>query len=288
MSLPVTVNVQCANCGHTNEFMDWASTNSFGSPDLDTRPAEDYRFSMNQMLVKKCEECGYCNADIEQISENMRDVITSNLYREQLNNKEFTEKANEFLCKSILLESINEIEQSAWASLHAAWNCDDSDKYVQSKYCRKNAIRLFQLANTIAPLNFEKQGEYPALLIDLLRKTEQFEEAHKICNLRLEKEDDEIIRKVLFYQNQLIDVKDVKTYTIENAIEYYDNNIIEDSDNEESFDDKDYEEDDGYYEPDYQENDWKRDYFDAMTDGQLGDYDDFNGDIDDIDTWARG
>ncbi len=32
-------------------------------------------------------------------------------------------------------------------------------------------------------------------------------------------------------------------------------------------------------------------YFDAMTDGQLGDYDDFKeqgGSIDDIDTWARG
>jgi len=25
-----------------------------------------------------------------------------------------------------------------------------------------------------------------------------------------------------------------------------------------------------------------------MTDGQLGDYDDFDGNIDDIDTWARG
>ena len=34
--------------------------------------------------------------------------------------------------------------------------------------------------------------------------------------------------------------------------------------------------------------DWRREYFDAMTDGQLGDYDDFEGNIDDIDTWARG
>lgn len=33
------------------------------------------------------------------------------------------------------------------------------------------------------------------------------------------------------------------------------------------------------------------DYFDAMTDGQLGDFDDFTergGNIDDIDTWSRG
>jgi hypothetical protein len=39
------------------------------------------------------------------------------------------------------------------------------------------------------------------------------------------------------------------------------------------------------------DNDYVADYFDAMTDGQLGDYDDFKergGTIDDIDTWARG
>lgn len=35
-------------------------------------------------------------------------------------------------------------------------------------------------------------------------------------------------------------------------------------------------------------NDWDRDYFNAMTDGQLGEWEDFKGDIDDIDTWARG
>jgi|GEM_PF-6554198 len=38
----------------------------------------------------------------------------------------------------------------------------------------------------------------------------------------------------------------------------------------------------------YNRGGWERDYFDAMTDGQLGDYDDFKGDIDDIDTWSRG
>lgn len=36
------------------------------------------------------------------------------------------------------------------------------------------------------------------------------------------------------------------------------------------------------------EDDWRRNYFDTMTDGSLGDYDDFDGDIDDIDTWSRG
>ena len=35
-------------------------------------------------------------------------------------------------------------------------------------------------------------------------------------------------------------------------------------------------------------NDSNRDYFDAMTNGILGDYDDFHGNLDDIDSWSRG
>lgn len=48
------------------------------------------------------------------------------------------------------------------------------------------------------------------------------------------------------------------------------------------------EEDENEQEYDYQEDerDYDRDTFDAMTDGQLGDWDDFEGDIDDVMTWA--
>jgi hypothetical protein len=33
---------------------------------------------------------------------------------------------------------------------------------------------------------------------------------------------------------------------------------------------------------------WKEDYYNAMTDGQYGDYNDFDGNIDEIDTWSKG
>lgn len=48
---------------------------------------------------------------------------------------------------------------------------------------------------------------------------------------------------------------------------------------------------DGSDDEEHNYNDSERDYFDTMTDGQIGDYDDFidqGGNIDDIDTWARG
>ncbi len=49
---------------------------------------------------------------------------------------------------------------------------------------------------------------------------------------------------------------------------------------------EDNEDYDHYDEHDYHDDhDYDRDTFDALTDGQLGDYDDFDGDIDDVMTW---
>lgn len=286
MSLPVSSEITCGYCGHTKTFMDWASTNSFGSPDLDTRPAGDYRTAINQILVKRCENCGYCNADIEKCPDNIDSIINSTEYQNQLNNDLFPVKANEFLCKSIILESNKEIENAAWTALHAAWNCDDNEKYVQSKKCRNRAIELFELANNASVLSFEKLGELSLLFIDLYRRTEQFDKAEKLCSLRLTQENDDLFSQILTFQNHLISQQEVKAYKIDDATKYFEENQAEDEIEEDYHDDFDYSEPDYYDEPDYE-----RDYFDAMTDGQLGDYDDFRdggGNIDDIDTWARG
>lgn len=83
------------------------------------------------------------------------------------------------------------------------------------------------------------------------------------------------------------------------GITEYENEFLDftpiENDNEEDYDEEDYDEenyDEENYEHDYYDssdnNDRDRDYFDAMTDGQLGDYDDFEGNMDDVDTWARG
>lgn len=284
MSLPVSTKLICANCQHEAEYMDWASTHSMGSPDLDTRPPEDYRFALNQLLVKKCEHCGYCSMNIEEGSDNLEEIINSDIYQKQLNNVQFPEKANQFLCKSLIRENAYDLENAAWASLHAAWNCDDNDKYVQSKYCRSRAIELFNIANATTTLKFKKDGEFSVLLVDLYRRTEQFDTAIKICEVRLKQEEDELLKQVLLFQKHLTLLADIKMYKIQNAVDYYQENI---NDFEETNEDDD--DDEGYDHFDHgNDNDYDRDYFDAMTDGQLGDYDDFNGNLDDVDTWARG
>lgn len=284
MSIPETSEIVCCNCGEKNLSASWFSMNSSGSSDLDSRPPEDYRSAINYVFVMRCKSCGYCNSNIETNFDNLNSIISSRTYQDQLNNKQFPKKANEFLCKALILESYQEIENAAWAYIHAAWNCDDHEKYVQGKFCRHKAFELFTLANMTSLLNFENDGDFPLLMIDICRRIENFEKANKICDIRLKIENDVLHRKILFFQKSLIELQDIKVYKIEDAVKYCHDNINA-SVNEEDCD----ECESIYYEPDrFQENDYDRDNFDAMTDGQLGDYDDFNGNIDDIETWARG
>lgn len=72
-------------------------------------------------------------------------------------------------------------------------------------------------------------------------------------------------------------------YVIDNLFENrYSDDLEEEQDSEEEYDDNDHD----YHSPNYEDHDWERETFDAMTDGQLGDYDDFEGNIDDVRTWA--
>jgi hypothetical protein len=76
---------------------------------------------------------------------------------------------------------------------------------------------------------------------------------------------------------------DPKTTTLDVVENFYKNHL--DEDDIPDFDEQ-YIEEDSHDTGD--QTDWERDYFNAMTDGQLGDYDDFEGGIDEIDTWSRG
>ena len=54
---------KCAVCGTEKEFYGIASTNSFGSPDLDLRPPEMQRSTMGQW-IQQCPKCGYVSGSI--------------------------------------------------------------------------------------------------------------------------------------------------------------------------------------------------------------------------------
>jgi hypothetical protein len=212
------VSKTCAICGHEDTYTVIMSTNSFGSPDLDLRPPEMQRSTM-EYWVESCSECGYRSHDVSELIEGAEDIVRSEAYRQQLEDSTFPPLANSFLCHAMIQENIRDFSGAGQATIQAAWACDDGGMAAEGRECRERAISLLRKARANDQVDEEPPGAAEALLVDLLRRSEQFEEAAETCNAGLLKSMDPVISDVLRFQRSLIDAKDVGSYTIEEALQ---------------------------------------------------------------------
>lgn len=234
--IPFEYEIICSNCGSKNKHTYLQSHQTGNVVDnyffltennkhLDCRSGDVYSSIFNTLGIQFCENCFYCSEDIGRKHKSLEVTLNSEEYKEILNNPLYHLIANKYRCSSYIYENNNQIEKAAWNMLNAAWNCDDNKLYLQAKICREGAIRLFELASNKLNLklknytNTPKKGELPLLLIDLYRRTEQFEIASKICSIRLEFESDELLKKILLLQKKLIFLRDINYHKIEEALE---------------------------------------------------------------------
>jgi len=210
------IKKKCAICGKISEHSEIMSTNAFGSPDLDTRPPEMVRSTIS-MWVQRCSSCGYCASDISKWIEKSSEIIRSDSYKQQLNNPDFPELANAFLCFSLILESAGEYASAGWACIHAAWSCDDVGSNACAQSCRKKAVTLLQKARENGQIFAEQAGAEEAIMADLLRRSGQFKLALRICDDGLKKNPEKIISDILRFQKILISKSDIACHTIAEA-----------------------------------------------------------------------
>jgi uncharacterized protein (DUF2225 family) len=207
---------KCAVCGKTSKHMVITSTSAFGSPDLDTRPPEPKRSSI-VWWIQSCPSCGYCAPDISEHIEKACEVVRSDPYRQQLNSPEFPKLANAFLCYSLIQESLGKYASGGWASIYAAWACDDAGLDAGAQKCRKRALILLRRARENDQEFAEQAGAEEAIMVDLLRRSGQFELALKACDDGLKKDLEKVISDVLRFQKILIGRSDVACHSIAEA-----------------------------------------------------------------------
>nr|MDO8080292.1 hypothetical protein [Candidatus Freyarchaeota archaeon] len=195
------VEKKCALCREESTQRIFTSTNAFGSLDLDMRPPEMERSTIN-LWIETCPSCGYCVSDISKRIEKASEVVRGNTYQQQLNNPEFPKLANKFLCFSLILESVDNYAGAGWSSVYAAWACDDAgssalkeaskngsiERFTNAaKKCRIRAATLFQKARENDQSFAEEVGVEEALMVDLPRRAGRFESALRICEEGLKK-----------------------------------------------------------------------------------------------------
>ncbi len=194
---------KCAVCGSVHEFTGIGSTNAFGHPDLDLRPPEMERSTI-RMAIQRCAQCGYCATDIAESYENAAEMMGQEQYKQQLHSENFPECANSFLCYSMITANDGNLLSAAYACLHAAWICDDDDFKDGAVESRKKAIALFKRVQNSGATFAEDPGTEEALLADMMRRAELFDDALAQCENGLAKKPNDSVARVLKFQKQLI------------------------------------------------------------------------------------
>ncbi|HPD55934.1 MAG TPA: hypothetical protein P5294_03720 [Smithellaceae bacterium] len=207
----------CAICGNEKEFVKIYSTNSFGSPDLDTRPPEMMRSTMHAW-VQQCPECGYCASDVVKAPPEAKKIIEDEKYKSQLKDEKYPKLANLFICMSIIEEQASNCVNAMWALIHAAWVCDDSGHSNEAKTCRNRAVEMLLHAEKHDKKWAKQQGSITAILVDLLRRSGRLEEAREAIAQRRAEISGKIIITILDFQSALIKQGDVSCYTVSQAM----------------------------------------------------------------------
>lgn len=207
--------VTCGACGHGFEYNQLAGTSTEGGPDLDLRPAEMHRSTMD-CWIHRCPSCGYCARDLAKFDERFRAVMEMTAYRAILSDRQLPKLASTFLCAGMLDEAAGRPGDAGWSYLHAAWVLDDHDKDDLARHWRGWAADVF-LAVVAKGETFADDGASELIVADCLRRAGRGAEALPVIDGALARDGDDTVRKALAFERKLIALGDVSRHTVWDA-----------------------------------------------------------------------
>ena len=216
MTMYATSQINCGNCGAQNTMDVLMSTNIMGSADLDTRPPEMRRSTINTW-INRCGHCDYCAPDLSQSEANVELLVLSPEYVAMLQKKAMPAKAREFLCWSMIAGQTGRPVQAAWACIHSAWVCDDAGALEVAAVCRAFALQATAVATAAKQPISQQSGAAEAIMADLLRRCGRFDEAVAVAEQGLLLDPEEFVMHTLRYQKKLSAVGDSRSHTVDDA-----------------------------------------------------------------------
>lgn len=225
----------CVLCGQSSEHLGLGSTNAFGSPDLDLRPPEMQRSTMEQW-VEECPHCGYAYNTIDekiagidtltQLFANVDERPASQLWRRLFNecrsmrdetSKPESNLVRRFLTASKVAQIAGSADDAAHYALCAAWAADDENDHTSASICRDLAADFFRaiLLETDRPSDIWTVNA--TRLTDVLRRAGRSDDAIALSGQLLGGELDETIRAVLTFQREASLKQDAACYTVAEA-----------------------------------------------------------------------
>lgn len=207
MTTLVREEIRCGLCGQANFHQVVASTNQFGSPDLDLRPPEMARSTMRYWL-QHCQSCGLVASNLTAPEDGTQQVLTSSDYRSAACDSSMPELARLFVCRSLIEEALGQFREAFSRRLAAAWVCDDAKLSQLARKCREEAAALLQESA-------ELSGEDRLRLLDVLRRTGNWEEAERLGQDLSAEQLDEQLLQIVGFQQVLIKNRDDSCHSMQ-------------------------------------------------------------------------
>ena len=206
MTTAMPRHVTCGLCNSVVEVFELASTNRFGSPDLDLRPPPLARHTL-EYQISRCPECGFAAVDLSQPCTGDADLVVGDTYRSILESDQ-PELAKSFACASTLHQARGDDVSASACSLRAAWVCDDEQHAERAVEHRAACAELLTRALDQEEAEAQETVGITVVLIDVLRRARLFDEAMERCRALLADANASDLSDVARFQARLIEQRD--------------------------------------------------------------------------------
>ncbi|MBE7545349.1 MAG: DUF2225 domain-containing protein [Bryobacteraceae bacterium] len=206
--------IPCAICARTSHQTLLTGAAPVEPPDFDTRPGELLRSTL-RYWVMLCPHCGYAAADLREADARAATLVRTPGYQQRLAAAELPSEARRFAAYAFLLESFDLFADAGWASLHAAWMCDDERHPDAARLCRADALRLWKRGKSASQNFLDDHLQEFALVTDVLRRLGDFDAAREACLEALTLDDiPPVIDDMLRRQLTLIQQKETAAHSL--------------------------------------------------------------------------
>lgn len=211
MTLMRDIEIECSVCHKSSPQPVLMSTNSFGAPDLDLRPPEMQRSTMNTWMLE-CPHCGYAAPELDKESEISRDFLKTDTYM-NCDGFEFERNlAGRFFKGYLICKQTDDTRGCFFNLLYCAWVCDDTSDSENAKKIRMIALDYL---NQLIEEDNEEKNNLMLMKADILRRSGEFKRVVE------EFKDfiigDEFLDRIVTFQIMKARKKDYACYTVEDV-----------------------------------------------------------------------